>query len=64
MDTPEPSPLTEAERVEDWREHVLFEAGYPVDAAITLSRADVDLHRAVQLLKAGCSIHTALEILL
>lgn len=57
-------PLTEREIVEDWREFVLIEAGYPVEDAISLSRSGCDLHRAVALLKAGCSIHTALEILL
>lgn len=60
----EPRLPTERERVEDWREYVLIEAGYPIEDAISLSRSDCDLHRAVELLKAGCSIHTALEILL
>lgn len=56
--------VTEQERIEDWREHVLIDAGYPVDDAIKLARqADVDLHRAVKLLKVGCDVQTAVEIL-
>lgn len=61
---PEPEPLTEQERVELWREDVLIRAGYPNLEAAKIAASDADLHRATELLKAGCSIHTALEILL
>lgn len=61
---PEPEPLTEREKVELWRENVLLRAGYPDVEAAKIAASDADLHAAVQLLKAGCSIHTALEILL
>jgi hypothetical protein len=55
---------TERNQVEDWREHVLIEAGYPADDAIELSRRhDVDLHRAVELLLAGCDVAVAVDIL-
>ena len=55
---------TEAERVERWRAEELQRAGYDTQSAAELaSRNDVDLHRAVALVEAGCSIELALEIL-
>lgn len=60
---PEPEPLSERERVEPWRENVLLRAGYPDREAAKIAAADADLHVAVELLRAGCSIHTAVEIL-
>lgn len=64
MPTTDTDPLTERERVEDWREHELLRAGYPADDAIDLSRlAHVDLHRACWLLANGCDVVTALRIL-
>lgn len=55
--------LTEAEKVEGWRLHVLIEAGYPLTIAEQLATSNVDLHRAVELVLAGCSHATAYEIL-
>lgn len=61
----EPPPLpTEAERVEGWRLHVLLEAGYPATLAEKLAASEADLHRAVDLLAAGCAPVTAAEIVL
>jgi hypothetical protein len=57
---------SEDDRIEAWRLHVLIEeAGYPVPLAEKLAaRHDVDLHQAVELVKAGCKHETAAEILL
>lgn len=60
----DPDPMSERERVELWRENELIRAGFPERFARDIARSDADLHRAVELLTAGCSIHTALEILL
>jgi hypothetical protein len=57
-------PLTEREKVESWRLHVLIEAGYPLPLAEKLAQSDADLHRAVELTGCGCSFETAAEILL
>ena len=58
--------LTENERskVEGWRLHVLIEAGYPLSLAERLAGSEVDLHRAVELVGAGCTAETAAAILL
>jgi hypothetical protein len=57
--------LTEAERVELWRAEALERAGYGEAAAKLLAaRTDVDLHRAVALLEAGCDPELAVQILL
>jgi hypothetical protein len=56
---------SEDEQVEAWRLHVLLEADFPTGLAEKLaSRTDVDLHRAVELVRAGCSHECAAEILL
>ena len=56
---------TEAERVERWRAEELERAGYDLSAAAVLAAAaDVDLHRAIDLLGRGCSQDTAMQILL
>lgn len=56
---------TEQEIVEAWRAEELERAGYPEQAAAELAmRPDVDLHRAVELLKRGCSTDLALQILI
>ncbi len=55
---------TEREKVESWRLHVLIEAGYPLPIAEKLAHSDADLHRAVELVRAGCTFNTAAEILL
>jgi len=55
---------TERSKVESWRLHVLIEAGYPVLMAERVAGSDVDLHRAVELVRCGCPAETAVEILL
>jgi hypothetical protein len=56
---------TESERILNWRFEELGRAGYGVLAATELAeRTDVDLHGAVELLRAGCPEGTALRILL
>lgn len=56
---------TEIERIERWRMEELERGGYDVEQAAKLAaRHDVDLHRAVELLHAGCPPELALEILL
>jgi hypothetical protein len=56
---------TEAGRVVDWRRAALERAGYDTPAASEIAaRMDVDLHRAVDLLRRGCPPETALQILL
>jgi hypothetical protein len=57
-------PQSEREKVESWRLHVLIEAGYPLPLAEKLAHSDTDLHRAVELVHAGCTFETATEILL
>ena len=56
--------LTERDKVESWRLHVLIEAGYPLPLAEKLAHSDADLHQAVRLTRCGCSFETAAEILL
>ncbi len=56
---------TESERIQRWRAQELERAGYDRQAAAELAgRADVDLHRAVELLERGCPPAKALRILL
>jgi len=56
---------TEQELVERWRAEELERAGYPPAAAAELAtRADVDLHRAAELLQRGCTPELALKILI
>jgi hypothetical protein len=56
---------TENERVERWRAEVLEKVGYDAVSAHALAaRTDVDLHRAIKLLEAGCPPDVALRILL
>lgn len=56
---------TEIERIERWRSEELERAGYAAnDAAELAARHDVDLHRATELLAAGCPPDLALRILL
>jgi hypothetical protein len=56
-------PQSELEKVESWRLHVLIEAGYPLPLAERLAHSEADLHRAVELILAGCAFETAAEIL-
>ena len=51
------------EKVASWRLHQLIEAGYPVHLAERLAHSNVDLHRAVELLRRGCDARVAAEIL-
>ena len=56
---------TEIGRVVHWRKRELERAGYDETAAQRLAeRLEVDLHRAIDLLKQGCPSETALRILL
>jgi len=58
------APQSEREKVEDWRLHVMVEAGYPTKLAEKLAHSEADLHRAVELVRSGCTCETAVEILL
>ena len=56
---------TELDRIEQWRAEELERAGYPVDEAARLAgRHDVDLHQAIDLIRQGCPVPVAVEILL
>jgi hypothetical protein len=56
---------TELGRVVDWRMGELVRAGYSErDARKLAERIDVDLHRAIDLLRSGCPAETAVRILL
>ena len=57
--------VTEIERIEAWRAEALERAGFdPAAAAEIAVRHDIDLHRATELLAAGCPADLALKILL
>jgi hypothetical protein len=57
--------VTEIERIEQWRLDELERAGYDAESALVLAAShDVDLHDAVRLLKRGCTVDLALQILL
>jgi len=57
--------VTEHDPVRRWRSDQLQLAGYaPWDALVLSRRSDVDLHRAVDLLRRGCPVETAIRILL
>ncbi|HEX6681023.1 MAG TPA: hypothetical protein VF063_10280 [Gaiellaceae bacterium] len=56
---------TEIERIEAWRAEELRRAGYDAASAGKLAvRHDVDLHVAADLIRSGCSLELALDILL
>lgn len=56
---------TEIIRIEQWRHEELERAGYDPESALVLAAShDVDLHSAVNLLRRGCSVDLALQILL
>ena len=64
MTTAETQDRTEIERVEGWRREELLRAGYPAAAAAELAaRTDIDLHRAIELVKRGCPPELAHSIL-
>jgi hypothetical protein len=51
--------------IEAWRAEELERAGYPAEAAARIaSRHEIDLHRAVDLLVAGCPVELAVRIVL
>lgn len=55
----------EAEGVLRWRFDELVRAGYDAEAALRVaSHVDVDLHVAVDIVRHGCPVETALRILL
>ena len=57
--------VSEMDRIEQWRHEELERAGYDPESALVLAAShDVDLHDAVDLLRRGCSIDLALQILL
>ena len=57
--------LTETDLIEAWRLQELERAGYlPSEAAEIATRADIDLHTAIELLDRGCPSELALRILL
>lgn len=56
---------SEIHRIERWRHDELERAGYDGESALVLAAShDVDLHEAVNLLRRGCSVDLALQILL
>ena len=55
---------SERSKVESWRLHVLMEAGYPLALAERVAASEADLHKAVELVRNGCTPETASEILL
>jgi hypothetical protein len=56
---------SEEARVVEWREQELLRAGYQPTAARALARrTDVDLHKAVDLVRSGCAAELAARILL
>lgn len=57
--------INEIDRIERWRHEELERAGYDPESALVLAAShDVDLHDAVDLLKRGCTVDLALQILL
>jgi hypothetical protein len=51
--------------IEAWRVQELERAGYPSQTAAEIAvRHDIDLHRAVDLLRLGCPLDLALRIVL
>ena len=55
---------TEQEIVERWRAQELVRAGFSEDVATELAvRTDVDLHRASDLIRHGCTPELAARIL-
>ena len=51
--------------IEAWRAEELERAGYPAEEAAQIAaRHDIDLHRAVDLLRVGCPLELALRIVL
>lgn len=56
---------SEVDRIQQWRHEELERAGYDPESALVLAASnDVDLHSAVNLLRRGCTVDLALQILL
>jgi hypothetical protein len=54
----------ERDRVTEWRIERLLDAGYDPEAALLIGLdRSIDLHLAVDLLRDGCPLDTALQIL-
>lgn len=50
-------------KVDEWRHSVILKLGFPEAEARNLAaRRDVDLHELSRLIKNGCSLELALEI--
>jgi hypothetical protein len=63
--TPTQTLGSELELVEQWRLEALERAGYDAESASVLAVShEVDLHQAVDLVRRGCSVDLALQILL
>ena len=57
--------VLEVELVEQWRLDTLERAGYDAESAAVLAASpEVALHLAVSLVKSGCPVALALQILL
>ena len=57
--------VSEIDRIESWRHEELERAGYDPESALVIAAShDVDLHAAVNLLRRGCTVELALQILL
>jgi hypothetical protein len=55
---------TEQDRVVSWRVSQLLDAGYDGESALVIGLdSGIDLHLAVDLLRRGCAVDTALQIL-
>ncbi len=55
---------SELERIERWRSEALIRAGYTAEEAAEIAgRLDIDLHEAIDLVKAGCPSEIAVRIL-
>jgi hypothetical protein len=58
-------PSEKLDWVRQWRLEQLERAGYPATQALQLAgRLDIDIHDAARLLQDGCSVETAVRILL
>jgi hypothetical protein len=67
MSTTEAEVLYDSElaRVIDWRRRELQRAGFDEQSARDIAeRVEIDLHGAIDLLKSGCPLETAVRILL
>ena len=57
--------ISEIDRIESWRHEELERAGYDPESVLVIAAShDVDLHAAVNLLRRGCTVELALQILL